>query len=209
MKNYSKTFILLFCFALLTGLLANCSNERPKANDDVSMDKDAIQKERDERIKFLKSAQSPLPEQNKTKLPDYYPANDDFYVPTTFVKSSNAERTKMIVGDGIEPKEMYRIGRADFEINGKSFSLSIFAEKSSGESNIYVPFGDLTNSSATSNQGRYVKITDEGELDDGDEFDIDFNSAYSPYSYFNAKYQQMTLPKENKLNVEIKAGEKR
>jgi uncharacterized protein (DUF1684 family) len=36
---------------------------------------------------------------------------------------------------------------------------------------------------------------------------IDFNTAYNPYCHFNTEYSCPIPPKENLMEVEIKAGE--
>jgi uncharacterized protein (DUF1684 family) len=67
-----------------------------------------------------------------------------------------------------------------------------------------VPFGDLTNGEETYKGGRYLELdrTPTGL------YDLDFNRAYHPYCVYDISYVCPVPPRENRLTVAIKAGER-
>jgi uncharacterized protein (DUF1684 family) len=69
---------------------------------------------------------------------------------------------------------------------------------------LFVPFGDLTNVDETYRGGRYLDLqrTPTGV------YDLDFNQAYHPYCVYNVNYVCPLPPRENRLTVAIRAGER-
>ncbi len=72
------------------------------------------------------------------------------------------------------------------------------------ENYLFLPFTDLTNGNGTYGGGRYIDL----EIPKGDTMVIDFNKSYNPYCAYNGKYSCPIPPKENDLNIAIKAGVK-
>jgi hypothetical protein len=70
---------------------------------------------------------------------------------------------------------------------------------------LFIPFKDLTNGRESYGGGRYIDIKNPA----GKSAIIDFNLAYNPScAYGSDKYSCPIPPKENFLQVKIKAGEK-
>jgi uncharacterized protein (DUF1684 family) len=70
---------------------------------------------------------------------------------------------------------------------------------------LFVPFGDLTSTvDETYKGGRYLDLdrTPTGL------YDLDFNRAYHPYCVYSSDYDCPVPPRENRLAVAIRAGEK-
>ena len=69
---------------------------------------------------------------------------------------------------------------------------------------LFVPFGDLTNGTETYPGGRYLDLdrTATGI------YDLDFNRAYHPFCLFNPKYDCPVPPRENRLKLPVRAGER-
>src|SRR5438034_1354480 len=67
-----------------------------------------------------------------------------------------------------------------------------------------VPFVDLTNGTETYPGGRYLELdrTPTGI------YDLDFNRAFHPFCYYNPKYDCPYPPRENRLQIPIRAGER-
>ena len=67
-----------------------------------------------------------------------------------------------------------------------------------------MPFVDLTSGAETYPAGRYLDLdrTRTGI------YLIDFNRAYNPYCYYNPTYDCPYPPRENRLKVPVRAGEK-
>jgi uncharacterized protein (DUF1684 family) len=69
---------------------------------------------------------------------------------------------------------------------------------------LFVPFRDLTSGDATYDAGRYLELSRTAT----GYYDVDFNTAFNPYCYYNLTYECPLPPQENRLKVRIEAGEK-
>jgi uncharacterized protein (DUF1684 family) len=102
-------------------------------------------------------------------------------------------------------RQMQRVGRLEFALKGHSLTLGAFVEAGSQSfDRLFVPFTDLTSGSETYPAGRYLDLdrTRTGI------YIVDFNRAYNPYCYYNPTYDCPYPPRENRLQVPIRAGEK-
>lgn len=92
-------------------------------------------------------------------------------------------------------------GKVVFTVNGREYALA--ATKEGNE--LFIVFGDATNKKETYGGGRFVYV---GMPTSGDEVIIDFNKAFNPPCVFTP-FATCPLPvAENKLSIEIPAGEK-
>jgi uncharacterized protein len=74
------------------------------------------------------------------------------------------------------------------------------------KNDLFLPFTDLTTGKQTHGGGRFLDL----KIPDNDEIIIDFNKAYNPLcAYGNPKYSCPIPPKENYLEIKIKAGERK
>ena len=107
-------------------------------------------------------------------------------------------------------RKYFKFGVLKFELDGKSHALTVFqsettASQAEYKDLLFVPFRDLTNGQETYGAGRYLDI----KMPSGSEVILDFNLAYNPNcAYGSAKFSCAIPPRENFLQVEIKAGEK-
>ena len=100
---------------------------------------------------------------------------------------------------------MQRIGTLDFTLKGEPLKLTAFVEAADRDlRRLFVPFGDRTNGTETYPAGRYLDLdrTATGV------YDLDFNRAYHPFCLFNPTYDCPIPPRENRLAMPIRAGEK-
>ena len=69
---------------------------------------------------------------------------------------------------------------------------------------LFVPFRDLTCGTETYLAGRYIDLdrTATGL------YNLDFNTAYHPYCYYNTKFDCPYPPSENRLPLPVRAGER-
>jgi hypothetical protein len=70
--------------------------------------------------------------------------------------------------------------------------------------NLFIPFKDLTNGKETYEGGRYI----DAAILPGYRMVLDFNMTYSPSCAYNDKFTCAIPPKENFLEIRIRAGEK-
>jgi uncharacterized protein (DUF1684 family) len=102
-------------------------------------------------------------------------------------------------------RQMQRVGRLEFSLKGQSLTLGAFVEAGSQSfDRLFVPFTDLTSGTETYPAGRYLDL----DRNRTGIYIIDFNRAYNPYCYYNPTYDCPYPPRENRLRVPIRAGEK-
>jgi len=99
-------------------------------------------------------------------------------------------------------KRYIRYGKLRFKLNGKDYTIEVY--KSILSDMLFVPFKDMTNGRETYEGGRYI----DAEILPGYKMVLDFNMAYYPSCAYNEKFICALPPRENMLEIEIKAGEK-
>lgn len=98
-----------------------------------------------------------------------------------------------------------------FKLKGKNLTLHAYQmvnwEKvPTHKDMLFVPFTDETNTTETYGGGRYIDL-DTKDIKDG-KIVLDFNKCYNPYCAFAEGYSCPIPPRENSLDIAIKAGEK-
>jgi uncharacterized protein (DUF1684 family) len=155
---------------------------------------------------FKNDPQSPVPPDKKAAmLPlSYYPVDEMYAVPATL--EPFAERTRITVPTSTgKIRDLERIGALKFSLQGKPLRLTAFIDVDSPQVNrLFVPFADETSGTETYAAGRYMELdpTATGI------YVVDFNVAYNPYCYYSPEFDCPYPPKENRLDVPIRAGER-
>ena len=164
----------------------------------------AIRAAKDE--SFKTDPDSPVPADKKaTLLPlGYFPIDESYAVPASLEPAQ--DRTPIQVPTSIgKIRNLERIGTLKFSVKGQQLRLTAFRDLESRDVNrLFVPFSDLTSGTETYPAGRYMELdpTPTGI------YVVDFNIAYHPYCYYSPEYDCPFPPKENRLEVPIRAGEK-
>ena len=188
--------------SLLAALTAACGSQ-PK-EEDYTAKIAAIRAIKDE--SFKNDSDSPIPADKKATLIPlaYFPIDETYAVPATLEPA--AERTRIQVPTSIgKLREIERVGTLKFSLKGQQLRLTAFLEVEEPRANrLFVPFSDLTSGTETYPAGRYMELdpTPTGI------YVVDFNIAYHPYCYYSPEYDCPLPPKENRLEVPIRAGEK-
>jgi uncharacterized protein (DUF1684 family) len=155
---------------------------------------------------FKTDPDSPVPADKKATLIPlaYFPIDESYAVPASLEPA--AERTRMQVPTSTgKMREIERVGTLKFSLKGQSLKLTAFFDLESRElKRLFVPFTDLTSGAESYPAGRYMELdpTPTGI------YVVDFNIAYHPYCYYNPEYDCPYPPKENRLALPIRAGEK-
>lgn len=68
---------------------------------------------------------------------------------------------------------------------------------------LFLPFKDKTSGYTTYGGGRYLDVYKSKESS----WKLDFNASYHPYCAYSTRYSCPLVPSENKISVEIRAGE--
>jgi uncharacterized protein len=155
---------------------------------------------------FTSSPESPVPADKKASMVPlaYFPIDEMYSVPAALEPAAERTRLKVPTSTG-KIRDIERIGTLKFTLKGQTMRLTAFHELDQPQiTRLFVPFADLTNGTETYSAGRYMELdpTPTGI------YVIDFNVAYHPYCYYNAEYDCPYPPKENRLEMPIRAGER-
>ena len=93
-----------------------------------------------------------------------------------------------------------RAGTLRFSLGGRELQLAAYDQGHE----LFIPFRDATSGTDSYGAGRYVEAHPLGQK----RYAIDFNSAYNPYCAYNENWSCPLPPRENWLDVPIRAGEK-
>jgi uncharacterized protein (DUF1684 family) len=184
-------------FALLA--MVACSTKEVPYEDEIAA-------WRSEKDRFMRSSESPVVESQRADFPPlpYFPTNVEYRVPAALRVAPAEDILDMPTSTG-QRRKMQRVGALEFTLKGEALKLTAFADASdTALLRLFVPFGDRTNGNETYPGGRYLDLdrTATGI------YDLDFNRAYHPFCLFNATYDCPVPPRENRLPVPIRAGEK-
>jgi uncharacterized protein len=114
-----------------------------------------------------------------------------------------------IDASGGETVAFQPVASADFDLDGRALSLEVYWLEGYG-GGAFVPFRDATSGRETYGGGRYLLDTVKGaDLGGGgDALVFDFNFAYNPSCSYDPRWVCPLAPAANRLDVEIRAGER-
>jgi uncharacterized protein (DUF1684 family) len=207
LNREKKVVFLIFGVLLFLEGVALCGEEGEK--EFLAKEKKYVMEWRKDRDEFFKTHQrSPLTpaEKKRFKGLKYYPFDSQY------VFSSQIERyilhinnpkyyATFLTNKGTN-KRYIRYGKLQFRLNGRDYTIEAY--KSILSDMLFLPFKDMTNGKETYEGGRYI----DAEILPGYRMMLDFNMAYHPSCAYNEKFICALPPRENMLEIEIKAGEK-
>lgn len=152
------------------------------------------------------SPDSPVPVAERGRMLPlaYFPIDESYHVPARLAPSPGEVALEMPTSTG-QRRQMRRAGQLRFSIKGQPLTLTAFVEASdTAMQRLFVPFADTTNGTETYFGGRYLDLdrTATGL------YDLDFNRAYHPYCVYNPQYDCPYPPRENRLSMPIRSGER-
>jgi uncharacterized protein (DUF1684 family) len=117
----------------------------------------------------------------------------------------------MIDTHSAKKKPFREYGTVTFVIHDSTMTLHIYQSidlvKVEGhQDDLFIPFNDMTNYDATYGGGRYLDLSIK-DIKDGMLL-LDFNKCYNPYCAYADGYSCPIPPVENRLPIEISAGER-
>lgn len=151
----------------------------------------------------LASPLTPLQRQSFNGL-DYYPENPDLRLVIKIEEFTDHTKqvTEMATNTGGSQRHV-AWGRCSFAVDGEAVCLTVYQSTEADE--FFLPFTDSTTGEETYGGGRYLDVL---PLEAG-RFLLDFNYVYNPYCAYNPHWSCPIPPQENRLNVFIRAGEKK
>lgn len=150
---------------------------------------------------FAADPQSPLTPEQKRDFHglDYFPENPALRLVVTVEEFQKKDQVQMQTTTG-EVQTHARFGRFKFTVEEQEAELTIYADPNG----FFLPFVDSLAGTETYGAGRYLEPESLGR----GKFLVDFNLAYNPYCAYNERWSCPITPRENRLKVPIRAGEK-
>jgi len=195
-------FRFRFTFAFIAVLATACSYKPPDDTRDYAT---RIASDRAAKDDLFRKSNDPIPEAKKAEyLPlAYFPIDPTYDVPASLTPSDDPAIIDMPTSTGA-PRKMRKAGTLTFSLKGQQYSITAFYDLTGSPDHLSVMFSDMTSGTETYAAGRYL------DLDKNPQgiYELDFNRAYHPYCYYNATYECPYPPRENRLKIPIRAGEK-
>jgi uncharacterized protein len=133
----------------------------------------------------------------------YFPPDEDYVVPASLEPAKERIVVDMPTSTG-KVRKHQRVGVLQFTLKGQPLTLGAFVEAGAGLNRLFVPFSDMTSGTETYAAGRYLEL----DRTSSGVYTIDFNKAYNPYCYYNPTYDCPYPPRESRLPLPIRAGER-
>jgi len=164
-------------------------------------------------LKFHDKATSPLSAKDLKSFSalSFYKIDKKFKITAKLVKEKDPVIFEMPTTTTRKPLYI-KYGTLTFSLEGKKHQLSIYQNKDLGKDPqykdyLFLPFTDKTSGEESYGGGRYLDVLTTDENKDGT-ITIDFNKSYNPYCAYNRNYSCPLTPKENTVNIALKAGVK-
>ncbi|MGA8302326.1 MAG: DUF1684 domain-containing protein [Thermoplasmata archaeon] len=133
----------------------------------------------------------------------YFPPDAKYRVHASLKRSAVPEEAYLRTNRDGQAVMRY-LGDLSFTLDGERLSLGVYHAGEGVGTSVFVPFRDRTSGEDSYGPGRYLTL----ELNQDDEYDVDFNRAFNPYCAYTDDYECGFPPAENDLSVPIRAGEK-
>jgi uncharacterized protein (DUF1684 family) len=163
---------------------------------------------------FKEHPQSPIPADERAAFRGLrWFAPDPAYRAAARLQAGDGELLEIDTGGEDGVIRYRRAGSLRFRLHGRECALTVLAIVGYG-GGLFLPFRDATSGSETYGGGRYlfdtVKNTDAGCLEvtpGSSEVTVDFNWAYHPSCHYSPRWACPLAPRENWLEVPVRAGE--
>jgi uncharacterized protein (DUF1684 family) len=133
----------------------------------------------------------------------YFPPDPEYVVPASLQPARERTVVEMPTSTG-KIRQQQRVGVLEFTLKGQPLTLGAFVEAGADINRLFVPFSDMTSAAETYPAGRYLEL----DRTPSGVYTIDFNKAYNPYCYYNPDFDCPIPPRESRLPVPIRAGER-
>ncbi len=165
----------------------------------------AARKDRDDYMR--NNAESPFADSVEAfKGLSYFEPDEKYRISANLIPVENKKTVTLPTSDGLETRYL-EYAYAEFKIDGEACRLLILEIMDMGPTRgtLFLAFADATSANETYGAGRYLDIN---KVPGSTAVTLDFNKAYNPYCAYNDSFSCPFPPKENILNVAIRAGEK-
>jgi uncharacterized protein len=171
---------------------------------------DGITKFREQYIKDLLAEPRKPIQPSQVKGISFFKADKSYCVEAMFTASPGAEPFLINTHSG-KQKPFKEYGTLSFTLSGQQLVLHVYKSMDMINANahaeeLFIPFNDATNYDLTYGGGRYIDLLTTDIKDN--KVTLDFNKCYNPYCAYTDGFSCPIPPAENRLPVEIYAGEK-
>lgn len=206
--NLKFSVSILVIAMLLTQNLFSQVTEQTKESHMNNIETNRTNKDQ----QMLNAESSPLTQNQKDKFDglSYYPVSYNYRIEGNFIANETPKEVNLMTSTGSKIS-LIEYGVVNFDIDGKSISLTVFQNKnlpefSNKSEQLFIPFSDLTSGKETNAGGRYLAVDISG---DRNSMVLDFNNAMNPYSVYNDKYVSVIPPTINNVKNFIATGERK
>jgi uncharacterized protein (DUF1684 family) len=190
----------------MIGALSACNAGNPPPEDTGDEYVSRIQAERAAKDEaFRGQPDEPVP---PTKMKDflplkYFPTDPEYAVAAALKPSTERIVVDMPTSAG-KVRKQERVGVLEFTLKGQALSLGAYVEEGADLNRLFVPFSDMTSGTETYAAGRYLEL----DRTASGVYTVDFNKAYNPWCYYNPNFDCPYPPRESRLPLPIRAGER-
>jgi len=186
---------------IVLSTLSACSSKPPDEPKDYAA---KIAADRAVKDAQFAASDDPVPTaRHKDLLPlEYFPIDPEYNVPGFLKRVDDKTVFEMPTSTGTN-RQMRRVGSLEFTLKSAPLKLIVFVEVAD-PNHLFIAFNDLTSGTETYPAGRYLDLPPNGT----NIYEVDFNRSYNPYCYYNQAYECPYPPRENRLKIPIRAGEK-
>ncbi len=185
-----------------------CSSGPPPPVETRPYDDQVLSFRHEKDESFRIGRDSPIPESARASFPGlaYFDIDPAYRVPASLAADTSGSATLLELQTSTDQRrKMRRVGSLSFALGGVPYKLTAFNDIDAATMDrLFVPFGDLTSGAETYRGGRYLEL----ERTPTGLYDLDFNRAYHPFCVYNSQYDCPIPPKENRLPLAIRAGER-
>jgi len=133
----------------------------------------------------------------------YFPPDPTMRVRATLARAPTPEEAYLRTNRDNQAVMRY-LGDLKFRLAGRELRLKVYHAGEGVGTSVFVPFRDATSGRESYGPGRYLTL----ELNEADDYELDFNRAFNPYCAYTEEYECSFPPAENDLPVPVRAGEK-
>lgn len=196
-------FIVLFAIVMIVVVFYSF-----RSDGDGDAYRETLKEEREEKDLFMKtSEESPFAEDPGafTGL-KYFEPDVKLRIVADLTPIETRKLVNLTTNDAAEQPYM-EYAYADFDYGGFHNRLLILEGIDMGpvKGKLFLAFADETSASETYGAGRYLDVA---KVPGSKTILLDFNKAYNPYCAYIEKFSCPFPPRENILEIPIKAGEK-
>lgn len=196
--------ILYLCVLVL---FSSCGKEYTPEEKEYIEQIEKYRAQRDSVMEF--APYSPFNKKGKIEFHPlkYYEPDMNFVFKSQLYRNEKPD-TVVIYGTKWEERQAVRIGHFKFNFNSGDYKLNVYETSDKDGNKSYMSwFTDNTTGEETYGVGRYLNLS----IDTASTrvYTIDFNLAFNPYCAYNSKYTCAIPTKEDYINLDIEAGEKK